>query len=112
MLVSSALQPSRRYGAMILRPLLVHPLAGLAGIACCFLVLAGLGKSSDAAVGASYVFPAVSAGYATARLARARGRRTAAATGWAVVTVALIVAATLLLMLVFLVIGFTNDTSS
>jgi len=97
---------------MILRSLLVHPLAGLAGIACGFVVLAVTGESGDTAVGAAYVVPVLAAGYATARLAHARGRRTVAATGWAVATATLIVAAALLLMLVFLVIGFMSETSA
>jgi hypothetical protein len=97
---------------MIVRALLLHPLAGLAGIASCFVVLALAGESGDLAVGAAYVVPVLAAGGATARVAHVRGRRTAAATGWAVATATLIIAATLVLMLAVLVIGFMGETSS
>ena len=97
---------------MILRSLLVHPLAGLAGIAFCFTVLAVVDESGDAALGAAYVAPTGAAGYASARLARTRGRLAPSAAGWAALTTTVIVAVTLALMLVLLVGGFMSDTSS
>jgi hypothetical protein len=97
---------------VILRSLVIHPIAGLAGVACCFGVLAAVGESSDAAVGVAYVLPAIAAGFATAGLARGRGRGVAVAAAWGALTTTVVAATVLLLLLALLVIAAVKGAGS
>jgi hypothetical protein len=97
---------------VLLRALVIHPLAGLAGIACSFALLAAVGESGDAAVGAAYVLPATAAGFATAALARSLGKGVVRAAAWGALTAAVVAVATMILLFVFLLIAAVNGAGS